>query len=134
MVPTARVFSGPLERGRNRPLFTDDGSARRIAELTAENQLLKDRIQVAEMRYSEEHALRKTTVADMARFRVDAYHHRKKMIDAVSRANEAAAREQNLTRQVQLAERDTRSVSFRNLTLQHQMAQLGDAGPPDHVF
>ena len=92
---------------------------------------LKDVLQVAEMRFSEACAMRKTEQDIMVRCRQDAADYRRRVIQADEQVMKAEASERtaneeraDMKRQVQLAERDTRTVTFQNLALQRRIASL----------
>ena len=102
----------------------DNGNGNGVASLRAEVRHLKDMLQVAEMRVSEMHAQRQIEIPEMKRLNHSTAHFRKRMNVAVESERKASNRESDAQRKLQLAERETRAVTFQNLSLQRQLAAL----------
>ena len=97
--------------------------------MEAEVVRLKDLLQVADMRYSEVCARQEIDYADMQQLKKNSSYYRRKMSDALQNERDANERESEMRRQVQLAERDTRKVEFRNLALERRLASFRNAVP-----
>ena len=97
--------------------------------MMAEVRRLKDELQVAEMRASEERRMREVAQADNLQLQKHATYYWRQMEKAQELARVACDQESEMRRQVQVTERDLRALEFRNLSLQRKRKSLSNTVP-----
>ncbi|KAL1515341.1 hypothetical protein AB1Y20_001972 [Prymnesium parvum] len=102
---------------------------REVDELSSEKRRLLDALQVSEMRLSQEVDEHGRDLRLKREAEKHANHWRKLVQSARDAAAAACESEQNMKRQLKLAEREARTLSFQNLSLSRQLELLADHVP-----